>query len=145
MLGYYGLREGTSFVYFPYHFAGMSLNGTSFRFRFDLAFLDKLAKSNLNLEVLAEKGWDIQTIDIPMMMLDSLMTLMYNGEFERALEKTYRIIEFCDDNLTLITNQYSKDEFYGLEELEDYLDSWWKNNDVPKFYKPEYWEKGESE
>ncbi|MBS3075123.1 hypothetical protein J4429_01560 [Candidatus Pacearchaeota archaeon] len=133
---YYGSNEkGAVVIYASYYFAGMSLNGISFRFRFDFPFLDRLAKSRLNFEDLAKKGWDIQKVDVGYHYLDFLLNSIYSKSEERINNDLDGIVEladgFCRQNIRNLEYDDGYSEMDTEEECRE--DKWWDFGLPPPF------------
>lgn len=134
---YYGLNNrGTVIIYAPYYFAGMSLNGTSFRFRFDFPFLDGIARGNLNLEALTDNGWHIQRVDVNRHFLDTLLDYFNEGNVEKAKEETEEIVKVVDGLVihNYIASSGYNDGYSGMDtEQEHREDKWWDLGLEPPF------------
>ena len=125
---YYGHnRNGTVIIYVPYYFAGMSLNGTRFRFRFDFPFLDRLAKSRLSLEGLAEKDWKIKRVDINECYLNPVLDSFYSGLEENTVDKAHEIVDFAEGLVANNRRSSGYDDGYSGMDNEDEIlqDKWW--------------------
>lgn len=137
MRGYYGLNErGSVFIYFPYYFTGMSLNGTNFRFRFDFKFLERLSNSKLNLEDLSKKGWKIDEIDINHVFLDALLDSICFKSKDRTLSMANEIVEMSEDFVSNISRKKEKydDGYLDMDTQEEYKeDKWWNLGLEPPF------------